>query len=184
MMRVPSRISAASFGLRHGQHLRVPAVERLDEAEHVLEPLARRPDAACGSRSASATQALSASTAGSISRSLRTAAIRMAISQTIGLGLEMLAPVALDRDAPDQVPGHQLADRVGDVRAREAERRGDLLGGQRPLREVEQRVDLADRAVDAPLPAHVAPMQDEALDGVGELCGFSVYFCHDRNIGN
>ena len=45
-------------------------------------------------------------------------------------------------------------------------------------------MDLADRAIDAPLSAHVAPMQDEPFDGFGELCGFVRNFCHDRNIGN
>jgi hypothetical protein len=34
------------------------------------------------------------------------------------------------------------------------------------------------------LAAHVAPVQDEALDGVGELRGLFRNFCHDRNIGN
>src|SRR5262249_19395338 len=39
-----------------------------------------------------------------------------------------------------------------------------------------------DRAIDAPLPAHVAPMQHEAFDRVRKLfCGF-YSFCHNRNI--
>ena len=99
----------------------------------------------------------------------------------VGLGLEMIAAVAQDRHAPDQVPGQQFLDRVGDVGARHAERVGDVLGGHRRLGEIEQAVDLADRAVDAPLVAHVAPMQDEALDGGGEFL-LGGCFCHDRNI--
>src|SRR5262245_8321944 len=44
-------------------------------------------------------------------------------------------------------------------------------------------MDLADRAVDPPLRAHVAPMQNEALDRGGKLFGLFRCFCHDRNIG-
>ena len=62
-------------------------------------------------------------------------------------------------------------------------RLGDLLGGQRPLRCVEERMDLAYRAVDAPLAAHLAPVQDEALDRERKP-GLFRYFCHNRNIGN
>src|SRR5262249_45703411 len=96
---------------------------------------------------------------------------------------EVLAPVALDRHPADQVPGHQLLDRSRDVRAGEPERGSDLLGGQWALRDIEQRMDLADRAVDAPLSAHVAPMQDEALDRAGQIYRFFCNFGHDRNIG-
>jgi hypothetical protein len=42
-------------------------------------------------------------------------------------------------------------------------------------------MDLADRAIDAPLVSHVTPMQDEPFDGCGEF-PFGGYFCHDRNI--
>ena len=99
----------------------------------------------------------------------------------VGLGLEMIAAVAEDRHPPDQVPGQQFLDRIGDVGARHAERLGDVLGGHRRLGEIEQAVDLADRAVDAPLVPHVAPVQDEPLDGGREFL-FAGYFCHDRNI--
>jgi len=56
-----------------------------------------------------------------------------------------------------------------------------VLGGHRRFGQIEQPVDLADRAVDTPPVAHVAPMQDEALDGGGEFL-LSGYFCHNRNI--
>src|SRR5713226_18782 len=75
-----------------------------------------------GSSAASKTQARSASTAGSISRSLRRAAI------------------AEDRHPPDQIPGQQLLDRIGDVGSRHAERLGDILGRHRRLGEIEQAV--------------------------------------------
>src|SRR5262249_30011799 len=69
-------------------------------------------------------------------------------------------------------------------RSREPEHRGDLLGRARPFRQVKQCMNLADRAVDAPLPAHVAPMQHEAFGGVGKLSYAFSNFCHNRNIGN
>src|SRR5262249_34440290 len=50
--------------------------------------------------------------------------------------------------------------------------------------QIKQCMNLADRAVDAPLPAHVAPMQHEAFGGVRELSCFFSNFCHNRNIGN
>jgi len=93
----------------------------------------------------------------------------------------MVAAVAQDRHPPDQVPGEQLLERIGDVRARHAERVGDVLRRHRRLGEIEQPVNLADRAIDAPLVPHVAPMQDEALDGGGKFL-LSGYFCHNRNI--
>ena len=160
-------MSAASFGFGT---VSICAYQRSMVSTKPSMSLSRLAATGCsfGSRSASATQALSASTAGSISRSLRTAGDAHGDFPEVGLGLEVVAPVALDRHAPDQVPGHQLADRVRDVGAREPERGGDLLGGERPLGEIEQRMDLADRAVDAPLRAHVAPMQDEALDRARE----------------
>ena len=168
--------------LRHREHLRVPALHHLDEGEHVLQPLARgRADRARRARRRRCRPCSTAS-AGSISRSLRPAAMRRNISQT------SVSASKWSRRSP----------RIGTRRIRfqassslieletleraSAERVGDLVGGERPLRQVEQRVDLADRAVDAPLPAHLAPMQHEALQRDRE--GFPVVgnFCHDRNI--
>src|SRR5262249_23102010 len=102
----------------------------------------------------------------------------------VGFGLEMLAPVTLDGHAPDEIPCHELPDRGRNVRSREPEHGGDVLGRARPFREIKQRMNLAYRAVDAPLPAHVAPMQHEALGRAGELNGLFRNFCHYRNIGN
>jgi hypothetical protein len=116
----------------------------------------------------------------SFSRLLATGLI-VASSADVGLGLEMIAPVAEDRHAADQIPGEQLLDRVGDVGARHAERLGDVLRCHRPLGEIEQSMDLADGAVDTPLIPHVAPVQDEALDGGGQFL-FTGCFCHNRNI--
>src|SRR5262249_40961962 len=92
----------------------------------------------------------------------------------VGFSLEMLASVTLDGHAADQIPGHQLPDRGRNIRPREPEHRGDVLGSARPFRQVKQRMNLADRAVDAPLPAHVTPMQHEALGRARELSCFSV----------
>src|SRR5262249_30215054 len=100
----------------------------------------------------------------------------------VGLRLVMLAPVPFDRNPSDQVPGQKLFDRVGDVRTCETELVCDGLRSERTLRQIEQGMDLAHRAVHPPMPAHIAPLQDELLDGDRHfrLCG---YFCHDRNIG-
>src|SRR5215510_2484358 len=79
-MRVPSRISAASFGLGT---VNICAYQRSRLSTKLSISLSRLPATGSSARSpsASATQDLSASTAGSSSRSLRTAAIRVAISQ-------------------------------------------------------------------------------------------------------
>src|SRR3546814_20104589 len=66
--------------------------------------------------------------------------------------LEMVAPVAEQGDAIDQPPAKQFLDRIGNVRAREAEHFGDLLGMERKVGNEEQSMDLRDRAIDAPLP--------------------------------
>ena len=44
----------------------------------------------------------------------------------------------------------------------------DLLGVERLIGEVEERVDLRHRTVDAPLRAHLAPVEDEGL-GIGMI---------------
>jgi len=82
----------------------------------------------------------------------------------LGRGLEVIAPVAGQVHEPDQVPALQLADAVADVRARHGQRVGDLFGVHRAAGDVEQRVDLRDRAVHAPAGTHFAPVQDEARE--------------------
>src|SRR3546814_13130767 len=49
-------------------------------------------------------------------------------------GVEMVAPVAEQGDAIDQPPAKQFLDRIGNVRAREAEHFGDKIG-RAPCRE-------------------------------------------------
>src|SRR3546814_11876134 len=66
-----------------------------------------------------------------------------------------------DLDAIDQPPAKQFLDRIGNVRAREAEHFGDLLGMERTVGNEEQSMDLRDRAIDAPLPAEIAPVENE-----------------------
>src|SRR3546814_7640486 len=82
--------------------------------------------------------------------------------------LEMVAPVAEQGDAIDQPPAKQFLDRIGNVRAREAEHFGDLLGMERTVGNEEQSMDLRDRAIDAPLPAEIAPVENE-LGRRGEI---------------
>ena len=68
----------------------------------------------------------------------------------LGLGLEMVTAVALDRHAADQGPGLQLLEAGAHVRAGDLERVGDILGRQWLGCDVEQCVDLGDGAIDAP----------------------------------
>jgi hypothetical protein len=71
--------------------------------------------------------------------------------------------------------------RIGDIGPRHTQRVGDVIGGHWRFGEIQQAVDLADRAVDAPLVAHVAPLQDKPLDRRGQFL-LTCYFCHNRNI--
>ena len=52
----------------------------------------------------------------------------------------------------------------------------DLLGVERFRRQVEQRVNLGHRAIDAPLGTHLTPVEDEPPLGVGELAQ-RLHFC-------
>src|SRR5262249_24553346 len=104
----------------------------------------------------------------------------------IGFSFEMVTPISPDRHPPNQVPRLQFLDRVGDVRTRQSEPVGDLFGRNGALAQVQQRVDLGDRAIDAPLAAHITPLQHELLDGRRQLPRAEAFirfrnFCHDRN---
>jgi hypothetical protein len=65
----------------------------------------------------------------------------------------------------------------------DAEDVGDLLGVHRLLADIEKRLDLGDGAVDAPLAAEIAPLQDESPERRRQAVELCCYFCHDRNIG-
>src|SRR3546814_20542634 len=95
----------------------------------------------------------------------------------------MVAPVAEQGDAIDQPPAKQFLDRIGNVRAREAEHFGDLLGMERTVGNEEQSMDLRDRAIDAPLPAAIAPVQNELGRRGGPFWLSFLNFCPHRNIG-
>jgi hypothetical protein len=84
----------------------------------------------------------------------------------VAFGHEMVAPVALDMDAADDGIGLQFLERGRHVGAGEPQRLDDRLGIDGLFGEIEQRMDLRDRAVDAPMRAHFAPMENEGL-GVG-----------------
>ncbi len=86
----------------------------------------------------------------------------------VGLGLVVVAPVAQDRDALDERPVDEFAQRGRDVGAGELQPFRDLLRRQWPVAHVKKRVDLRHGAVDAPDLAHLAPVDDEALDGGGK----------------
>src|SRR5687768_16833144 len=81
----------------------------------------------------------------------------------------MVAPVAHHVGDADDAPVLKFLQAGRDVRSRDAERIGDFFGVERAWREVEQRVDLADRAVDPPPLAHLAPVEDELLHEGGQF---------------
>src|ERR1700730_10623581 len=94
----------------------------------------------------------------------------------------MIAAVAEDVDNADDAPALKFAEAGADVRTRNGEDNGDLVGGERARRDEEQSVDLSHGAIDTPTSAHFAPVEDEFLGGGGEwrtLCVFS-HFCMDR----
>ena len=91
-------------------------------------------------------------------------------------GAEVIAAIARQVLEPNQPPGHQLLQSHADVRTRHAELLGDVVGMQGAVGNEDQRVDLADGAIDAPAAAHFAEVQDEAL---GQ--GWQVHFRNFRN---
>ena len=74
-------------------------------------------------------------------------------------------------DHPHQLPAHELAQAGARVAAGDLQQIGDLLGVERPLGEVEERVRLRHGAIDAPARPHLAPVKDEALRQRGERTG-------------
>src|SRR5688572_27218354 len=90
----------------------------------------------------------------------------------------MLAAVAEFVDDPDQAPALQFLEAGADIRAGDVERLANFVRRHRLRREHQQRVDLRHRAVDAPAPAHLPPVEDELLHRRGEFHG---YFCKFRN---
>ncbi|MCY1226599.1 hypothetical protein D9M72_388390 [compost metagenome] len=86
--------------------------------------------------------------------------------------LEVLAAVARVVAQVHEAPGLQLLQAHAHVGARELQQLGDLVGIERALRQKDQRVDLPDGAVDAPLAAHLAEVGDElAVEGREFGCG-------------
>jgi hypothetical protein len=86
----------------------------------------------------------------------------------------MIAPVTQHGHAVDQFPRQQFLEAVRDIGAGHAELGGDVFGGQRPFGKEQQRLDLRDRAVDAPLRAHVTPAQHELFHRRGRESELSV----------
>jgi hypothetical protein len=75
----------------------------------------------------------------------------------------VIALVAEDVHQFDDAPALKLLEAGADVRAGNAEHLDDVVGVERPGRDVEQCVGLSDSAIDPPACPHFAPMEDELL---------------------
>ena len=75
----------------------------------------------------------------------------------------MVAFVPHDMDHFYDPPPLQFLEARADVRAGDAQSLGDLLRVKGPGRNVKERVNLRDGAIDAPARPHFAPVQDEFL---------------------
>ena len=73
--------------------------------------------------------------------------------------LQEIPPVIGLVPKQNRVPCPQLAQADRDIGARDASASHDVVGTERIGRQIEQRVNLPDRAVDAPLAAHLAEME-------------------------
>ena len=140
-----------------------PARHQLEELQHVGRAARACSASAAPGFFASATASRSIASVGSASRFLPLVDDDAEHLPDVLHALEVVAPIAQDVGDPDDAPALQLAQAVADVRAGDAERRGDVLGVQRPVGQEQQRVDLGDRAVDAPARAHLPPVEDELL---------------------
>jgi len=94
---------------------------------------------------------------------------------------KMVALIAHNMDEPDNAPALELAQAVADIGPRDAERLRNGLGVQGRRGKVKERMNLRDRAVDAPARAHLAPMQDKLLPNWAKLSHNFKYFCRFRN---
>jgi hypothetical protein len=161
-------------------HLVVPAFHRVDEIVHVAEALAHfRADA----RIVGLIHRRADGGDHRINLALL-AALRDLAGHLphVGLGHEVIAPVAQHGHTGDQLPVQQFLDRIGHVAARHAQLVRNIFRRQRTFGQEQQGLDLRHRAVDAPLPAQIAPAQHEGFDRRGELARIVINFCHDRNI--
>src|SRR5215469_8692313 len=78
-------------------------------------------------------------------------------------GLEMVAAIPEHMHDSDNAPPLQFTQAGAHVRTGHGQRRGDFVGRHRLGGKKKQGVNLGDGAVDTPLGAHLAPMQDEFL---------------------
>jgi predicted DCC family thiol-disulfide oxidoreductase YuxK len=102
----------------------------------------------------------------------------------IGLGGEMITPIPGYRHTLYDLPSLQFFEGIGHIGTRHPQSLSNLLGVERALGDIKQRMDLRDGAIDTPLPAHIAPTQHKALDRKGQRVqanGVCRNFCHDRN---
>jgi hypothetical protein len=73
------------------------------------------------------------------------------------------------------LPSFQLFDADTDIRAGYPDRLRDLVRMQWLVGQEEKRIDLTNRAIDAPATTHLAEVSDESVDGWGhDLFEFSV----------
>src|ERR1700678_3691882 len=85
----------------------------------------------------------------------------------VGGGVEEVAAVTDAVVDLDEVPVLEFLEACADVRARDGECFGDIFCGEGFGREIEERVNLGDGAIDAPTGTHLPPVQNELLGGVG-----------------
>src|SRR6185312_6872231 len=84
-----------------------------------------------------------------------------------------IAPVTQRVGHTHQTPRQQLLQTDTHIGACDTERFRDLIGVQSLRGQIQQRVDLGDRAIQSPAAAHLAPVDDVAMHDGGEFHVFS-----------
>jgi hypothetical protein len=85
----------------------------------------------------------------------------------ITCGDEVIATIPGQVNYMHEAPALQFAQASADIRSRQAKQGHDLLGIQRPIRDVEQGMNLGNAAVDSPARAHFAPVKNELVSDFG-----------------
>jgi hypothetical protein len=98
----------------------------------------------------------------------------------VRFGLVESTTIAQYGNRPDKIPGLQFPQGIGHVGACYPKRVGDILRGERLLRCVQQRMDLAYRSVYTPALTEVSPLQNKLPDRIRNAVFNICCFCHDR----
>src|SRR5579862_2837925 len=143
-------------------HLRIPVRRRLEELEQLPKALLRVPVESLVLRGV--VEAL----AQQPHRGIELALLALVHDDPEHLphvlhALEVIALIAEDVGELDDAPALQLFEAGADIRPRDAERLDDVVSVEGMWRDVQEGVHLGDAAADAPLRAHLAPVQDEPL---------------------